>query len=761
MNTPPKFYIVESSLFKASKDGHTPKRVRDKNGKLTTVYTGHKATPADIDKTMQEWMFGDKFEENQERAKERGFVPLKVYAPGDTSWAEDASAIHDKGQYTFGFFSPTGEFHLYFKSTPPKYIPYLPQRKGPKKPLRHSKGEKKQGKKTAENDPELREMVARAKRDFGIKDDDGKKTKKSFYIIEPKTPASPALFVKAEAEYDGDNLVSWTYTRKRDGKTKRYGKVAVYERKGPYLFATHGGHIKKFITDRVRDVDVKEKEFEPEFEVKTSSEEVYRIGKRNSKKFAKKSDPALYISLSKAEKGKYGRGKRKQEVLVHGKGGRLYTAKRTVGTAAEEQKVHGPKKVVKLLATPPKKTQDPNEVVKQRDVPIVHEDGTFHYENKKNITRGEINSLYAKFDEMGRAGKLKGISSDKRVEKKAIKSKLALVRSWKEGGRVSAGVEMPPGMKGDNLKLWAELQKRIANGLELDRGIGERGFWNGDVYLSPDPKSMLQVVTVGNKGNLVMLYTAERKEKADIKKNDTYDHFVKNFDAIKGKITKAKDDKWEAFILWSMMRTGIRIGGKDSETRGESTFGLSTLQNRHVKVSGSTVHFHFPGKGRVGTKMVKDKAGNKVEEKNWYYVKIKDPELAREFTQVKALCSTPSESLFHVSAEEVRKYLHDKVDSRINPHDFRRKLATDTAALHIMALHAKYKKQIPDTLEEYKAWKKEISAIVGERISDGPKVAWDSYIMNGVKNRMGADKYEPLLKKIAKDKKAAKAKGAK
>lgn len=59
--------------------------------------------------------------------------------------------------------------------------------------------------------------------------------------------------------------------------------------------------------------------------------------------------------------------------------------------------------------------------------------------------------------------------------------------------------------------------------------------------------------------------------------------------------TQLTEEKVLATVVSLMERTAIRVGNEDYARKNDS-YGLSTLKDRHVKVSGSTVQFSFKGK---------------------------------------------------------------------------------------------------------------------------------------------------------------------
>jgi DNA topoisomerase-1 len=77
---------------------------------------------------------------------------------------------------------------------------------------------------------------------------------------------------------------------------------------------------------------------------------------------------------------------------------------------------------------------------------------------------------------------------------------------------------------------------------------------------------------------------------------------LKNFDKVKKELQKvsykdAMDGSPQAAIALALDITAQRIGGSDNETNGEPTYGLSTLEARHVKLRGNKVYFDYIGKG--------------------------------------------------------------------------------------------------------------------------------------------------------------------
>ncbi len=106
--------------------------------------------------------------------------------------------------------------------------------------------------------------------------------------------------------------------------------------------------------------------------------------------------------------------------------------------------------------------------------------------------------------------------------------------------------------------------------------------------------------------------------------------------------------------------TGIRIGNEESATENK-TFGLTTLQNRHVEIEGATLVFRFTGKSGVP-----------------HELKISDRRLAHIVRQCHDL---PGHKLFEyvdengelrgVSSTDVNGYLAELTGHNLTAKDFR------------------------------------------------------------------------------------------
>jgi DNA topoisomerase-1 len=113
----------------------------------------------------------------------------------------------------------------------------------------------------------------------------------------------------------------------------------------------------------------------------------------------------------------------------------------------------------------------------------------------------------------------------------------------------------------------------------------------------------------------------------------------------------------------------IRVGNEEYARENES-FGLTTMRDRHVDVSGSTMRFHFRGKSG-----------------KWHDVDIQDRRLAKI---VKSCQDLPGQDLFqyvdengerkNVASEDVNAYLREITQEDFTAKDFRTWAGTVLAA---------------------------------------------------------------------------------
>lgn len=206
----------------------------------------------------------------------------------------------------------------------------------------------------------------------------------------------------------------------------------------------------------------------------------------------------------------------------------------------------------------------------------------------------------------------------------------------------------------------------------------------------------------------------------EIRDSTKFDHmiaFAQSLLAIREKIAEhmrlpgLAREKVLATVVHLLETTLIRVGN-DDYARQNSSYGLTTLQDKHVKVDGSEIRFNFKGKsGRIWRLGVKDRRVAKV---------------------VRACQELPGQELFQylddagevrdVTSSDVNAYLREICGEDITAKDFRTWHGTVMAAMALQEVQ---------TFDTEAAVKKNIRAAiesVASRLGNTPTICRQCYI---------------------------------
>ena len=204
-----------------------------------------------------------------------------------------------------------------------------------------------------------------------------------------------------------------------------------------------------------------------------------------------------------------------------------------------------------------------------------------------------------------------------------------------------------------------------------------------NVWICPNPYGHLQATGRDAKGRKQHRYHPRWREIRDATKYERLTAFVHALPRIRRKITRdlSKPELSRGKILATVVRllevTLIRVGNEEYARRNQS-FGLTTLRDRHVKVTGSTVKFQFKGKSGVQ-----------------HAVDFTDPRLAKIIKQSQEI---PGYELFQyldergkpqsVESSDVNAYLRDITGQDFTAKDFRTWAGTVLAARALQEFQA-------------------------------------------------------------------------
>jgi DNA topoisomerase I len=187
-----------------------------------------------------------------------------------------------------------------------------------------------------------------------------------------------------------------------------------------------------------------------------------------------------------------------------------------------------------------------------------------------------------------------------------------------------------------------------------------------EVWICPDASGHLQVTARDARGRKQYRYHPRFRQQRDGTKFERMIAFSDVLQAIRERVEHdialpgLPRAKVMATVVWLLERTLIRIGSNEY-AKANKSFGLTTLRQRHVRVTGSKLRFDFRGKSGVV-----------------HAVAVTDRRIARIVQRCQEL---PGQELFQymddngqrqsVQAEEVNAYLHDIAGRDVTAKDFR------------------------------------------------------------------------------------------
>lgn len=238
-----------------------------------------------------------------------------------------------------------------------------------------------------------------------------------------------------------------------------------------------------------------------------------------------------------------------------------------------------------------------------------------------------------------------------------------------------------------------------------------------DVWICPKANGHIQATGRDAKGRKQYRYHERFREVRDSTKYEHMLEFAAALPSIRAKVDEhlalrgLPREKVLATIVRLLETTMIRVGNADYAKQNKS-YGLTTLQDRHVDIDGSELRFHFKGKSG----------------KLWR-LKLKDRRIAKV---VKASQDLPGQHLFQyldpdgtqreVSSGDINLYLKEVSGAEITAKDFRTWSGTVLAALAL----AEYEKV--DSAAAAKRNVREAIESVASRLGNTPSVCRKCYI---------------------------------
>lgn len=238
-----------------------------------------------------------------------------------------------------------------------------------------------------------------------------------------------------------------------------------------------------------------------------------------------------------------------------------------------------------------------------------------------------------------------------------------------------------------------------------------------DVWICADPKGHIQATGRDDRGRKQYRYHPRWREVRDSTKYERMLDFGKALPSIRERISADMGkrglprEKVLATVVHLLENTLIRVGNATYSKENKS-FGLTTLQDRHVEVDGGKMRFQFKGKSG----------------KTWN-LQVKDRRIARI---VKSCQDVPGQHLFQylddegqrhgVTSQDVNDYLREISGQDFSAKDFRTWAGTVLAAIALTEFEsfdtkAAAKRNLRDAIER-----------VSSRLGNTPAICRKCYI---------------------------------
>lgn len=228
-----------------------------------------------------------------------------------------------------------------------------------------------------------------------------------------------------------------------------------------------------------------------------------------------------------------------------------------------------------------------------------------------------------------------------------------------------------------------------------------------DVHISNNPISHLQVTGKDDKDRLQYIYHPMWIFLTSSDKYIRMGKFSKKIGIFEKKIKKDlnTNNKIYAILFTILKHTHIRVGN-ECYAKENKTYGLVTLEKRHVRLNNGIIYLNFNGKKSV-------KQNLSFKDNNCY-------------SYLKNILSTlkPNDRIFpDICGASVNKYLQDTMGNEFTCKDFR------TYASNILFLKYLCSLPEPTSLKDIKNNLKNVYDKVAEKLGHTRAVSRNSYVM--------------------------------
>lgn len=202
-----------------------------------------------------------------------------------------------------------------------------------------------------------------------------------------------------------------------------------------------------------------------------------------------------------------------------------------------------------------------------------------------------------------------------------------------------------------------------------------------EVWICPSADGHLQATGRDARGRKQYRYHARFRQVREQTKYERMIHFAQTLPKIRRRVNRdlkqkgLSREKVLATVVKLLETTLIRVGN-DEYAKSNHSFGLTTLQDKHAKIKGSTIHFVFKGKSGVS-----------------HEIDLQNPRLAKIVKQCQDL---PGQELLQylddegnvhdIGSADVNAYIQEIAGEEFTAKDFRTWAGTVLAAMALQEL---------------------------------------------------------------------------
>lgn len=229
-------------------------------------------------------------------------------------------------------------------------------------------------------------------------------------------------------------------------------------------------------------------------------------------------------------------------------------------------------------------------------------------------------------------------------------------RSWRRAGDPARGFRY---LRADGKPL------RRASALRRIEELAIPPAWT-DVEISPDPAAKVQAVGYDAAGRKQYIYNpgfVQRRARSKYRRMIEFGRALPRLREVTNEHLRGEGltrERVLATVVRLMCRSFFRVGSERYAVRNK-TFGIATLQKKHLVVEGNDLHFRYRGKSSIDQRRV-----------------VADTPLVRIVEELQLL---PGRRLFRyrdadgqlrdVTAQEVNRYLREVLGERYTSKDIR------------------------------------------------------------------------------------------